>query len=375
MMDVTGHVTGNISLDFIHPILPVSLVRSSCAAGDPYPKATSMPRSHPTIRDVAKEAGVSHQTVSRVINESARVRPNTRARVEKAIEHLGYRPNAIARFMAQGRTHTLACIAPNLSDYTFARIIEGAEAEARRQGYFLFTASASDENTFAGLIAELVESRRTEGLLIINPYQDDRHRLAPLDFPVVYLAAAPRDRAIYSVSLDDEKGGYDATSHLLDLGHRQIAMITGPKIEDCTLDRTVGYHKALEAAGVPDDEGLVRQGDWSATSGYEGVSSLLAAGQPFTGIFAQNDRMAVGAVRALREAGRRVPEDVSIIGFDDMPLASYFHPPLTTMRQDVEEIGREAAGLLIQVLENKVIPEIHHMLSPALIIRDSTKPI
>ncbi len=180
-----------------------------------------MPRSHPTIRDVAKEAGVSHQTVSRVINESARVRPDTRARVEQAIEQLGFRPNAIARFMAQGRTRTLACIAPNLSDYTFARIIEGAEAEARRQGYFLFTASASDEKTFANLIDELVDSRRTEGLLIINPYQDDRHRLAPLDFPVVYLAAAPRDRAIYSVSLDDEKGGYDATRHLLDLGHSQ----------------------------------------------------------------------------------------------------------------------------------------------------------
>ncbi len=152
-------------------------------------------------------------------------------------------------------------------------------------------------------------------------------------------------------------------------------MITGPKIEDCTLDRTVGYHKALEDAGVHDDDALVRQGDWSATSGYEGVNSLLAASRPFSAIFAQNDRMAAGAVRALREAGLQVPDDVSIIGFDDMPLASYFHPPLTTMRQDVEQIGREAARLLVQVLENKVVPEIHRVLTPALIIRDSTKPI
>ncbi len=372
-MYVTGHVTGNIAA--FNLLIKTSNLQITGKTQTDRPTRNPMPRSHPTIRDVAKEAGVSHQTVSRVINNSAPVNPATRSRVEQAIDVLGYRPNAIARFMAQGRTQTLACIAPNLSDYTFAKIIEGAEAQARGQGYFLFTASASDENSFADLIKELVDSRRTEGLLIINPYIDDRHQLAPSDFPVVYLAAAPRDQAIYSVALDDENGGFEATCHLLALGHREIAMITGPEIEDCTLDRTVGHRKALESAEIHYDNKLVRCGDWTATSGYEAARSILEAGQTFTALFAQNDRMAVGAARALREAGLQVPEDVSVIGFDDMPLASYFHPPLTTMRQDLEQIGRQAANLIIQVIEQKTIPTNHYVLTPELVIRGSTKPI
>ncbi len=375
MIHVTGQVTGNMDRfvalhDGTFRLLFQTLAHSACL---PFVKAPCMPRSQVTIRDVAKKAGVSHQTVSRVINASAHVLPETRARVEQAIQDLGYRPNAIARFMAQGRTRTLACISPNLSDYTFAKIIEGAETQARAAGYLLLTASAADGQVFAELVSQLVDSRRTEGLLIINPYLDDRHTHTPSDFPVVYLAAAPRDPAILSVSLDDHAGGRDATQHLLDLGHRQIAMITGPEIEDCTNDRTAGYQAALEGSGLTFDPGLVRQGDWSATSGYEAVYSLMESGAVFSGVFAQNDRMAAGAARALREAGLAVPEHVSIIGFDDMPLASYFDPPLTTMRQDLELLGQEAADLLIGMIEEKPIGENQRLLPATLIVRNSTQ--
>lgn len=331
-----------------------------------------MARSRVTIRDVALAAGVSHQTVSRVINGSERVNPDTRARVETAIEDLGYRPHAIARFMARGRTRTLAFIAPNLSDYTFARIIEGAEAESRKLGYLIFSASASDTDAFSDLITQLVDSGRTDGMLIMNPYQDDRHQRTPSQFPIVYVGAKSRQAGYYSVSLDDEKGGYDATKHLLDLGHINIVCITGPTMEDCTNDRTAGYQRALQENGVQINTSLIKTGDWSASTGYAMVRDLLSEGVEFSAIFAQNDRMAAGAAQALREAGLHIPDDVSVIGFDDMPLASYFHPPLTTMRQDLFHIGQEAAKVLIHVIDKQVQPDFHHLLPAELVQRNSS---
>lgn len=329
-------------------------------------------RTHVTIRDVASNAGVSHQTVSRVINESERVSPETRARVLSAIEELGYRPNEIARIMARGRTHTLACLSPNLIDYTFASIIEGAEIEARQHGYFLLSASAPDEDTFALLVEQLIERRRTDGLMVINPYTDQRFRHVPKDVRMVYLGAQPRDEQVDSVSLDDEGAGHCATQHLLLLGHHRIVSITGPMCEDCSQDRQNGYLQALRQAGITPDPDLVVEGDWSATSGYTAVRSLLERRVAFSAIFAQNDRMAVGAIRALREANLCVPQDVSIIGFDDMPLASYFDPPLTTIRQDTFRLGRLAAQLLLNAVENPTL-ETQHLLLPAeLVMRNST---
>jgi len=325
-----------------------------------------------TIRDVAARAGVSHQTVSRVINNSERVNGDTRERVESAIKELGYRPNAIARFMARGRTFTLACFSPNLTDFTYANIIEAAETEARHLGYFLLTASAPDEKSFATLVDQLLYSRRAEGLLAIAPYLDARHERLPQNIPTVFVGAEPiRDRAS-SVCLDEVNAGNTATQHLLELGHRQIAHITGPLIEDCTRHRLTGYQEALKGSGLDFDPALVAAGDWSATSGYRIVEQWLNTGARFSAIFAQNDRMAVGAIRAIRDAGKGVPEDISVIGFDDMPLASYFDPPLTTLQQDMPEIGRQAARLLVGHLENPGLPLQHIRLPAQLVVRAST---
>jgi LacI family repressor for deo operon, udp, cdd, tsx, nupC, and nupG len=325
-----------------------------------------------TIREVAARAGVSHQTVSRVINDSERVNPETRARVEAAIQELGFQPNAIARFMAQGRTRTFACFSPNLTDYTFAAIIDGAETEARRHGYFLMSASAPDEAAFSTLVKQLVTSHRTEGLLIINPYADSRHRLLPKNVPVVFAGARPRTESAESVSLDDEAAGEAATQHLINLGHQRIALLSGPLIEDCSQDRLTGYRAALAKAGFPFNPELILEGDWSASSGYRAAQSLMERGLPFTALFAENDRMAIGAIRALREGGRRVPEDISVIGFDDMPLASYFDPPLTTVRQDLFTMGREAAQLLMRAVEQPDHSNQHLRMSGEIIIRSST---
>ena len=332
-----------------------------------------MSRSRATIREVAALAGVSHQTVSRVINGNERVSPETRERVEAVIARLGYEPNAIARFMAHGRTHTFACLSPNLTDYTFACIIESAESEARQNGYFLLTASAPTVDDFNLLVRQLVISRRTEGLLVINPYADERYLHLPEEFPVVFLGANAQDETIDSISLDDEVSGALAVQHLVDLGHSRVAMLTGPMREDCSQDRQRGYLAVLGQAGIHQPEpGWIKQGDWTATSGYLAMKAWLEEGLNFTALFAQNDRMAVGAMRALREAGKSVPEDMSIIGFDDMPLASYFDPPLTTMSQDLYAIGCQAARRLIQAVEHPGLAPQHQRMPAELVIRAST---
>jgi LacI family repressor for deo operon, udp, cdd, tsx, nupC, and nupG len=331
-----------------------------------------MSRSRSTIRDVAREAGVSHQTVSRVINENAGVLPETRARVETAIQALGFHPSAIARSMAQGRTNTLACIAPNLTDYTLSSIIEGAEIEARQRGYFLLSSSARDPQAFQALAEELIGHRRVDGLIVINPYVDERYLAVPVNFPVVFVGACSRDNTICSVSLDDEKAAYEATKHLITLGHRQIAMITGPMEEDCSRDRSDGYVRALRDAGLAVDLSLTIEGDWSATSGQDALLSLAEQGRLPSAIFAQNDRMALGVLHTARDMGLNVPQQLAVIGVDDMPLASYFDPPLTTMHQDMPRIGREATRMLTHAIDKSIDSCTQLKLSAQLIVRQST---
>lgn len=331
-----------------------------------------MTSKQPTIRDVAKMAGVSHQTVSRVINQFEKMNPETRKKVEDAIDQLGYHPSAIARSMTYGNTRTFACISPNLTDFTFASMIEGAETYAREHGYYLISATAPDASSFQNLVKELITSRRTEGLLVINPYADKRYLSLPKDVPVVLMGARPRTEGLASVALDDIQGGYLATKHLLSLGHKQIALISGPLEEDCVQDRIIGCQKALGEEGLPIDKLQIYSGDWSATSGQEGVESFINRGIKFTALFALNDRMAAGAIYFLQKNGWKVPDDVSIVGFDDMPLASYFNPSITTIRQDIPLLGQNAARLLINKQENQSEGIQQLLYIPQLVIRNST---
>jgi DNA-binding LacI/PurR family transcriptional regulator len=209
-------------------------------------------------------------------------------------------------------------------------------------------------------------------LIIINPYADERYQYVPSNFPLVFVGAHARDQAICSVALDDEKTAYEATRHLLSLGHKKIATVTGPMEEDCSRDRTNGYMAALREAGVEVDVSLIIEGDWSATSGQDTLLALASEGRLPSAIFAQNDRMALGILRAARDMGLRVPEQLAVIGVDDMPLASYFDPPLTTMKQDMPQIGREAAKMLLAAIEGETNGCHQMKLSAQLIARQST---
>jgi DNA-binding LacI/PurR family transcriptional regulator len=326
----------------------------------------------PTIRDVAHMAGVSHQTVSRVINRNERVSEETRQRVDAAIAELRYHPSAIARSMAHGKTFTLACISPNLTDFTFASLIEGAEIEARSYGYFLLSTSAPDAASFIALIKQLVDHRRVDGLLIINPYADGRSEYIPTNFPVVFIGSGSRGPQVCSVCLDDESTGYAATRHLLGLGRRKIAMITGPLVEECSRDRQKGYWRALEETGIDPGRMPIFEGDWSASSGYQALSVFKSYDPLTDAVFAQNDRMAMGVMHAARDLGLDIPGQFAVVGVDDMPLASYFDPPLTTMHQNMTLIGREAAQLLLAVIKSPHMVPVHKKIEAELVVRKST---
>ena len=333
--------------------------------------------SRSTIKDVAAQAGVSYQTVSRVVNNSPDVRLETRDRVLAAIAELGYRPNAAARTMGGGRTMTLGCIAPNLVDYTFASILDGVQAEARSLGYQTFTGSAPTVDDVQDLLEEMQE-RQVDGFLMLNPQVDGRfHHILPLiekGVPAVYLMNTPANAPVSTVSGDDKYGGCAGTSYLLSLGHRHIVTIAGPNNEEGTHQRLQGYRHAFAEAGIAVNESLILQGDWSPESGYQTVQNLLGQGKSFTAVFTQNDKMALGAMQALRQTGLSVPNDVSVMGYDDMPLSAYFYPPLTTMAQPMDEIGRHASRLLIEHIENPDRAIEHIKIKPTLVERASCAP-
>jgi LacI family transcriptional regulator len=332
---------------------------------------------HITIADVARKAGVSKQTVSRVINDKQDVAPHTRERIKAIIKSMGYSPDPIAQSM-KGSTHTLGCITPNLSDYNFSSIVQAAQTEARSNGFLIFTGSAPSEIDVLPLLNELM-ARRVDGFLVINPRNDHRYRhflpLIEAKIPIVYIKNSPKEEPVSAVCLDDFTGGLIATQYLVSLGHTSIVTIMGPENEECTRDRLAGYQKGLSDAALQYDQRLIVQGDWSAESGKTAVKKLLDYQVNFSAIFAQNDRMALGAMRVLREKGLRIPEDISVIGYDDLPLTAYFDPPLTTIKQPIEKFGQIGAQLLIEAINKPgIVPKVVR-LDPLLVIRETCAPL
>ncbi|MFU8826328.1 MAG: LacI family DNA-binding transcriptional regulator [Brevefilum sp.] len=329
-----------------------------------------------TIADVARKAGVSKQTVSRVINDKPDVAPQTRKRIQDLMKAMGYAPDPIARSM-KGSTYTLGCITPNLSDFNLATIVQAAQKEAHEQGFFTLVASAASEIDFLPLLNEMI-NRRVDGLLIINPRDDNRYQhILPLlaeGMPTVYIKNMPGEERVTAICLDDELGGTLATQYLLSLGHTSIVTILGPENEECTQKRLAGYKSALYEAGIAVDERLILNGDWTAESGRAAITKLLRYDVRFSAIFAQNDWMAIGAMRALRENGLQIPGHISIVGYDDLPITSFIDPPLTTIRQPIEQFGGIAAKMLIDHIKLPHTQPQIIKLDPTLVIRETCTP-
>lgn len=331
-----------------------------------------------TIIDVAKKAGVSIQTVSRVINNRHDVSPETRERILVTIKELNYQPFAYARGLAANRTYTLGLVTADFSDFWFSHVVTGAEKEASEHGYCFMLGNSTCEPENEPKFLELLTQRRVEGVLFVRANCENEYehllRLKEFKVPVVTTGHYLPDVGLAMVDVDNISGGRKATDYLIELGHTRIAMITGPSNWKSVVDRHNGYVQAMQAAGIPVDPELVLGDTWLHRNGYENTKLLLEKGKQFSAIFAHNDRIARGAIHALYEAGLRVPEDVSVIGYDDIPEAEYSDPPLTTIRQPMDEIGQAATRLLIQMIEDSSVAPEQIMFDTTLVIRSSCRP-
>ncbi len=333
---------------------------------------------HVTIWDVAEKAGVSIQTVSRVINNRPDVSPETRQNIQKTIEELGYQPFATARGLASKHTYTLGLVTADFADNWFAQVVTGAEKEAIQHNYHFMLGSsqcsAGDEPTYMTLLTQ----RHVDGMLFVRSGGaiEYSHFLRLKDFGVpIVIVGYYSEPGIALLDVDNVGGGRRAVDYLLSLGHTNIAMIEGPSESKSVSDRSEGYRQAVQNAGLPVQPDLILNGGtWLHKAGYEKTKELLDKKIPFSAIFAHNDRIARGAIHALIEAGLKVPGDISIVGYDDIPEAEFSEPPLTTIHQPMTEIGQAAARVLIQMIEDSTVAPRQFLFDTTLVIRSSCAP-
>jgi DNA-binding LacI/PurR family transcriptional regulator len=336
-------------------------------------------RNRATIKQVAQEAGVSPQTVSRVINDRPDVAPATRRRVKEVIDRLGYRPSQIARSLAQGRSRVLGVIARGLEYYGPSRALAAIERQAGELGYNLFLKLLSQPGRegehIESALRDILSFNLAGIIYTVFEIQEDKDLPGQLPVPTVLLDRGPVP-GFTTVAVDAREGGRMATKHLLDQGRRRVGLITGPLEWWTARQRQLGWMDAMEEAGLPIEESLVAQGDWSAGSGERAMYQLLDLYPRLDAVFVSNDRMSIGVLRALYERGLGVPDDLAVVGFDDIPEAAYFHPPLSTVRQDLDRLGRYAVRMLDRMIEvsqhdGTIEPEAV-LLQPQLVVRQSS---
>ncbi|KUO05082.1 LacI family DNA-binding transcriptional regulator [Streptomyces caeruleatus] len=327
----------------------------------------------PGMMDVAREAGVSHITVSRVVNGHPSVRPETRARVEAAIQKLGYRRNSVARALKSRRSSTIGVVIVGSELFELPRILLGVETAAKQAGYWVSLASRQGESTTGDLVETLqrLTDQSVEAIAIVadHPLAVEALSGLVLEVPVaVVMSGSVPNPGLSFVEVDQELGARLAVRHLLDLGHRHIAHLTGaPRIFDARA-RVDGWQAELATAGA---EGTLLEGDFSAESGFRLAHRLCAAGTEMpTAVFAGNDQMAMGVLAAFAERGVKVPQDVSLVGFDDMKGSGYLVPALTTVRQDFAHLGSSAIELLVRMLGGDAAER--QKIAPELVVRRST---
>lgn len=325
------------------------------------------------MTDVARLAGVSHQTVSRVLNGHPNVREQTRLRVRAAIAELGYRPNTAARALVTGRTRVVGVVAQSSTLYGPAATLDAITQAAITRGFTLSVAIIRTFSHHAVTSAvNLHLDQRVAGLVMIAPVEVATEALDDLttEIPLVTIDGDP-ERAARLVSVDQEAGGFMATRHLLDAGHQTVWHVCGPAGWYDSMGRIAGWQRALTEAGAEIPPPLTA--DWSAASGYR-VGQMLARLSDVTAIFTANDHLALGVLRALSERGRRVPADLSLVGFDDVPEAEFYTPPLTTIRPDFESIARASMDMLLEQIESGERRTERKIVQPTLITRSSVGP-
>jgi LacI family transcriptional regulator len=333
----------------------------------------------PTQNDVAQRAGVSQATVSLILNKvsNSNIPEETRMRVEKAIEDLGYRPNTLASSLRLGKTHTLGLILPDSANPFFAEVSRSIENAAFEQNYNLILCNTEGDIKKELLYVDVLCNRQVDGIIFVavGDQVDSLQRVLCKHIPAVMIDRDLPGLEVDAVLTDNFQGGFLATQHLIQLGHRRIGCIAGPSSITPSAGRGEGYMAALAEYSIPTDEKIFLRGDFHPHSGWASASTMLTLREPPTAIFAGNDLMAIGALRAITEAGLRVPEDISLVGFDNIELASYTNPPLTTVIQPIQEAGQKAVDFLIERIREPGSSYKRAILPTSLIVRDSSRKV
>jgi LacI family transcriptional regulator len=329
-----------------------------------------------TLEDIAKRAGVSRSTVSRVINGQQYVRQDVRERVLRVIQETGFHPNVAARALASQRSWMIGLVLPRsvssfFADPYFPRLTQGIAQACNRHDYSLGLFLVSTPEDEDKIFSRISRKGFLDGILIQSGEMNDQlnERLVNLTVPIVVVGRPFQTNDVSYIDVDNVKASFEAVTHLVDLGYRKIGTITGPLNSTVSLDRKEGYLNALLKHRLVVNKSLILEGDFTEAGGYTTMKQLLAA-KP-DAVFAASDIMALGAMRAARDAGLRVPEDIAFVGFDDLPLASLSNPPLTTVHQPISEFGEKAVEILIDLIENGVKSSQRIIMDTLLVIRES----
>ena len=341
-------------------------------------------RKRVTIKDVAQAAGVSTQTVSRVMNKFSYVSEETRQHVEAVVEELGYRPSTLARSLIQQRSYTLGVVTFGLKYIGPSRTLNGVADKADDLGYMLLMKELDSLNI--NRIDDVIDSllaRQVDGILWVAPEIGDNHawvdqRLEKFPVPVLFIAMQPRNN-IASIATDNYQGAVMATQHLLDCERKKIGHISGPLGWWEADERKRGWRDTLEAAGFDASEKYCTEGNWSSASGEQAFSQLFEAFPDMDAVFVGNDQMALSVLREALRRGVRVPEQLAVVGFDNLAESAYFYPSLTTISQDLQLLGEQAVQYIVEMIqarqENRPVIAQSRFIQPTLIVRESSKPV
>jgi len=328
-----------------------------------------------SIKDIAAAAGVSHSTVSRALRGSPLLKPETIARIRRIAEQQGYTASAVARSLVTRRTQTIGVVVTTIADSFVAEVVGGIEETANDHGYSVFLANSNAEPEREMKVVHSFAERRVDGIVVTSSRVGALYTplLSQMHVPIVLINNQHPGEFVHSVMIDNLEASRDAVNHLIGLGHRRIAYLGDRCGYQSDTERFAGYREALDCAGLPFQPELVAHGDGRPEGGLAAMQKLLSLADPPTAVFCYNDMSALGALKAVRDAGLRVPDEISLAGFDDLFVAQYSEPPLTTVRQPRRQMGRLAMETLLKLIEGGSVEELIRVPGE-LVIRRSTAP-
>jgi len=331
-----------------------------------------------SIKDIAEVASVSHSTVSRALSDSPLVKAETKARIQRLAHEMGYTPDAIARSLVTRHTRTVGIVVTTITDPFVAEVVQGVEDTAQQNNYSVILASSASEPERELAAVEMLRAKRVDGVIVTSSRVGALYleHLEHFGVPVVLVNNHNKQsgRYTFSVSVDNQHGGHLATAHLIQRGHRRIGYVSGPADHSDDAERLAGYCLALDESGITFDPALVVHGNGRLDGGERALRTLVRLAEPPTAVFCYNDMTAIGLISAARQTGLSVPEDLAVVGFDDIPLAAHVYPPLTTVAQHQRDMGRQAMNMALALMaaDDSTMPFSDVVVKGRLIVRASS---